>query len=151
MTSLKTAAIAAGLALLSGCAGQRPSDLGVQRDGKLKKCPDSPNCVLSQADDDRHRIAPLTFTGDADRAWDRLKLVVGRRGDANVVEERKDYLRVEFRTRLGFVDDAEFLLDRSRRLIQLRSASRIGYSDFGKNRSRMEEVRGNFKAALEGR
>jgi len=40
-----------------------------------------------------------------------------------------------------FTDDAEFLLDRERRLIQLRSASRLGYSDLGLNRRRIEEIR----------
>jgi uncharacterized protein (DUF1499 family) len=56
------------------------------------------------------------------------------------------YLRVELRTTF-FVDDAEFLLDRERHLIQVRSASRLGYSDLGKNRRRMEEIRGQFNAS----
>jgi uncharacterized protein (DUF1499 family) len=78
-----------------------------------------------------------------------LKLVLGRRPDTTLVEERDGYLRVEFRTSLGFVDDAEFLLDRGLRLIQLRSASRLGYSDLGKNRSRMEEIRKQLAVALQ--
>ncbi len=131
--------------LLAACAGERPKNLGV-RDGILAPCPSSPNCVSSFASEERHRIAPLAFTGDADAAFLRLKQVLGRRGDAAVIEEREGYLRVELRTRL-FVDDAEFLLDRARRVVQVRSASRLGYSDLGKNRRRMEEIRAQFDEA----
>jgi len=131
--------------LLSACAGERPKNLGV-RDGVLAPCPSSPNCVSSFASEERHRIAPLAFTGDAVTAFLRLKEVLGRRSDAAVIEEREGYLRVELRTRL-FVDDAEFLLDGARRAIQVRSASRLGYSDLGKNRRRMEEIRAQFDEA----
>jgi uncharacterized protein (DUF1499 family) len=62
------------------------------------------------------------------------------------VEERPGYLRVELRTLL-FTDDGEFLLDRTGGVIQVRSASRLGYSDLGKNRSRMEDIRSLFHAA----
>ena len=131
--------------LLAACAGERPKNLGV-REGVLAPCPSSPNCVSSFAAEERHRIAPLAFTGDADTAFLRLKQVLVRRGDAAVIEEREGYLRVELRTRL-FVDDAEFLLDRARQVVQVRSASRLGYSDLGKNRRRMEEIRAQFDAA----
>jgi uncharacterized protein (DUF1499 family) len=131
-----------GLLGIVGCAGERPNNLGA-RGGVLAACPASPNCVSSQADDGKHRIAPLLFSGDPDAAFARLKLVLGRRGDTTILEELPGYLRVELRTVL-FVDDGEFLLDRSQRVIQLRSASRLGYSDLGKNRSRIEEIRNEF-------
>jgi uncharacterized protein (DUF1499 family) len=79
-------------------------------------------------------------------AFARLKQVLGQRSDTTVIEEKPGYLRVELRTML-FVDDGEFLLDRPRSVIQVRSASRLGYSDLGKNRSRMEEIRRQFIAA----
>jgi uncharacterized protein (DUF1499 family) len=128
--------------ILAACAGERPNNLGA-REGLLAACPGSPNCVSSQADDEKHRIAPLLFSGDPDAAFVHLKLVLGRRGDATIIEDMPDYLRVELRTLL-FVDDGEFLLDRTRNVIHLRSASRLGYSDLGKNRSRMEEIRNEF-------
>ncbi|HEY5513982.1 MAG TPA: DUF1499 domain-containing protein [Geomonas sp.] len=133
--------MAAALAL-TGCAGNVPKDLGV-RDGRLAACPASPNCVSSQADDERHRIAPLAFRGNPDAAFARLKQLLGRRGDTRIIEEREGYLRVELHTAL-FVDDGEFLLDREHNVIQVRSASRLGHSDLGKNRSRMEEIRRGF-------
>ena len=57
------------------------------------------------------------------------------------VDSGPDYLRVEFRTRLGFVDDGEFALERPTRVIHVRSASRVGDSDLGKDRRRVEELR----------
>jgi uncharacterized protein (DUF1499 family) len=135
-----------GIGLLGsmGCAGERPNNLGVSN-GMLRACPSSPNCVSSQAADEGHCIAPLLFNGDANAALARLKLVLGRRSDVTIVGEGAGYLRVELRTTL-FVDDAEFLLDRARSVIQVRSASRLGYSDLGKNRRRMEEIRSQFLA-----
>ena len=131
--------------LLAACAGERPDNLGV-RDGRLTACPNSPNCVSSQANDENHRIAALAFKGEPDAAFARLKLVLGRRGDTTIIEEKPGYLRVELRTTL-FVDDGEFLLDRTGSVVQVRSASRLGYSDLGKNRSCMEEIRSQFSKA----
>jgi len=131
-----------GLLGILGCAGERPNNLGA-RDGLLAACPASPNCVSSQAADNGHRIAALLFSGDPDAAFARLKRVLGQRGDTTILEDSPGYLRVELRTLL-FVDDAEFLLDRSQQVIHVRSASRLGYSDLGKNRSRMEQIRNEF-------
>jgi uncharacterized protein (DUF1499 family) len=128
--------------LLTACAGERPANLGA-KDGRLAACPASPNCVSSQAGDERHRIAPLAFTGDPDAAFTRLKQVLARRKDTTVIEEQAGYLRVELRTTF-FVDDGEFLLDPERAVIHVRSASRLGYSDMGKNHSRMEKIREQF-------
>ncbi len=134
--------------LLTACAGEPPGNLGV-RGGLLAPCPSSPNCVSSRADDQRHRIKPLRFTGDPAGAFARLRRILADRDDTTLVLEESGYLRVEFRTRLGFVDDGEFLLDPDGGCIQVRSASRRGYSDLGKNRSRLEEIRGRF-AVTEG-
>lgn len=130
--------------LIAACAGERPKNLGA-RDGRLTTCPDSPNCVTSQSADEKHRIAPLVFKGAPDHAFSRLKQILASRNDTTVTEVTSEYLRAEFRTRIGFVDDGEFLLDRSQSLIHVRSASRLGYSDLGKNRSRMEEIRLQFE------
>lgn len=134
-----------GLLGIFGCAGERPNNLGAHA-GQLALCPASPNCVSSQSREEGHRIAPLGFSGDPDAAFTRLKQILGGRSDTTVIEEKGDYLRVELRTPL-FVDDGEFLLDRSASVIHVRSASRLGYSDLGKNRSRMEEIRGQFRLA----
>ena len=128
--------------ILTACAGERPKNLGV-KDGALAACPSSPNCVSSFAADEGHRIAPFSFGDEPAAAFARLTQLLRQRSDATIIEERNDYLRVELRTTL-FVDDAEFLLDGEKKVIHLRSASRLGYSDMGKNRSRIEEIRAAF-------
>lgn len=140
--------MALGLLGLAGCAGERPDNLGV-RAGLLTPCPSTPNCVSSQTKNKRHQIEPLVFSGDPDAALARLKLVLSGRKDTTIVDDAPDYLRVELRTML-FIDDGEFLLDRTNKVIHVRSASRLGYSDLGKNRSRLEEIRSQF-LALEGK
>lgn len=134
--------MALGLFGLVGCAGAPPHNLGA-REGLLAPCPNSPNCVSSQTENERHRIAPLAFSGDPSAALARLKQVLSGRSDTTIKDDLPDYLRVELRTML-FVDDGEFLLDRTNEVIHVRSASRLGYSDLGKNRSRLEEIRRQF-------
>lgn len=110
---------------------------------RLANCPSSPNCVSSEASDGRHEISPLTFSGSPAEAFLRLRQVLGSRKDTVIRVDEPDYLRVEFRTLL-FVDDGEFVLRKDR--IDIRSASRVGYWDLGKNRRRIEEIRQAFSA-----
>lgn len=128
--------------LLAACAGGSPNQMENSSD-RLTDCPASPNCVSSQAGDVAHHIAPLVFKGETGPAFERLKQILVHRADTTIIEVRPDYLRVEFHTVL-FVDDGEFLLDVKQRLIHIRSASRRGYWDLGKNRRRMEEIRRSF-------
>ena len=128
--------------LLAACAGERPKNLGA-KDGVLAACPASPNCVSSQSTSEKQRIAPLAFSGDPEAAFVRLRELLRLRSDTTIIEENSGYLRVEFHTTF-FVDDGEFLLDHEHPVIQVRSASRLGYSDLGKNRSRMENIRREF-------
>jgi uncharacterized protein (DUF1499 family) len=111
----------------------------------LAACPQTPNCVSSQAEEGRHAIAPFSFAGNAQAAWGRLRTAVLSEPRITLVEEGANYLHVEARSRLfGFVDDVEFLLVPEEELIHLRSASRSGYSDFGVNRRRVERLRRAF-------
>ena len=133
--------ILSGSVVLAGCHGARPSTLGV-RDGRLAPCPSSPNCVSSRAEDDVHRVAPFTFTGTAGAAIGRLAGIVRSLPRAAVVTATETYLHAEFRSAVfRFVDDIEFLADESAGVIQVRSASRVGSSDLGVNRKRIETIR----------
>lgn len=125
-------------------AGSPPADLGA-RDGRLVACPAKPNCVSSQADDDAHRIAPLAYRSGAAEAMERVARVVSAQPGATIVTRRDLYLYATFQTPLmGFVDDVEFVADPARGVIDVRSASRLGYSDLGVNRKRIEAVRVAF-------
>jgi uncharacterized protein (DUF1499 family) len=123
-------------------AGKRPARLGPV-DGQLQPVrAQLSNSVSSTATTDYHRIAPLDAGPDPKAAFARLRAVIGATAGAQVVTETPGYLHVEFRTRwLGFVDDAEFLLDAPAGTIQVRSASRLGRKDFGVNRARIEAIR----------
>ena len=125
--------------------GKRPTNLGV-RDGKLAPCPSTPNCVNSQATDKEHLVEPLSFSGDPRIAMQRLKAVVQAMPRTAVIDSRGDYLYAEFSTPLmGFVDDVEFYCDG--KVVHVRSASRLGYSDLGVNRKRVEAIRNAFGTA----
>jgi uncharacterized protein (DUF1499 family) len=124
--------------------GVRPSNLGA-RDGKLKRAPHTPNGVSSQVDpatDAGHFIAPLACNGDSEGTWARLVQLVGALPGVEIVTRTDTYLRAECSSKmLGFVDDLECLLDRAADVIHVRSAARLGRSDFGVNRARIEALR----------
>jgi uncharacterized protein (DUF1499 family) len=123
-------------------ASDRPTDLGVKA-GQLTPCPDSPNCVVSQGGGDaEHSIAPLAYSGDPAQAMAKLVALVKAMPRTTIVESTDTYLYAEFASKLmGFVDDVEFYLDPAESVIQVRSASRLGKSDLGVNRKRVEEIR----------
>jgi uncharacterized protein (DUF1499 family) len=113
----------------------------------LAPCSDTPNCVSSQATDDAHRMAPILFDGDTDEATARLKAVLAARPRTTIVSADGNYLHAECASLLfRFVDDVEFLVDPDAKVIHFRSASRVGRSDFGVNRKRMEEIRKDFES-----
>ena len=123
------------LPFLSACAGEPPQDIGV-RDGRLIACPESPNCVSSYESSEEHAIAALY--GNLNQVQQILVAMDG----ANIVEQSNNYLYAEFTSSLmGYVDDVEFLYDAASNTTQVRSASRVGYSDMGANRSRVEAIR----------
>lgn len=120
--------------------GERPSNLGV-KDGKLAACPGTPNCVSSQSEDAKSKIEPLPVVAIA-----QIKQVVESMEKTTIIEETDSYLYAEFKSNLmGFVDDVEFYLDPGANVVQVRSASRLGKSDAGVNRKRVEEIRSKLK------
>ena len=124
---------------------RKPESLGVV-DGRLAECPSSPNCVSTQTALERHGMAPIPFSGSAEEAMQRVRKVIAGMPRARIVTAEGDYLHVEFRSAVfRFVDDVEFLVDPDEKVIHFRSASRVGYSDLGVNRRRMEQIRAAFE------
>lgn len=139
--------IMAGMVLTAGCSGKPATGLG---DYGLKPCPGSPNCVSSAAGDQKHSIAPLAYAGSREQAVARLKTALESAGTARLVAETPEYLHAEFRSRVfRFVDDVEFWFPEGEGIVHVRSASRLGYSDFGVNRKRVEALRRIFDGAGE--
>lgn len=128
--------------ILTGCFWASPSGTGLE-DGRLKPCPDSPNCVSSR-DTDSHSIEPLKFEGSGAVARNRLQRILEDEYDASLVTRSDTYVHATVTTTLGFVDDLEFLIVPREGTIHLRSASRVGYSDLGTNRDRIEKIRSLF-------
>ena len=130
-------------------SGTRPTTLGVTN-GKLSACPNSPNCVSSQAPeaDTEHFIAPLNSSKSPAETRAALKSVINSMERTEIITEGEQYLYAEFTSALmGFVDDVEFYLDNEAGVIHVRSSSRLGQSDLGVNRKRIEEIRAKLAAA----
>lgn len=131
----------------ASCAAEQSASPGIPGAG-LKVCPDSPNCVSSDARDEKHHIAPLTFSTPDAEAWKLLQEQVAKLPRTVIVTDKPGYLHAECRSALfGFVDDLEFYLRAEQGLIAVRSAARTGYYDFGANRQRVEELRAALLAA----
>lgn len=121
-------------------AGETPN-LGVQ-DGQLSPCPATPNCVVSQGADSAHTIAPIPYTKSREDARDLLIKVLGVVPRTEIVTQQEDYIRVQSTSRLmGFVDDTEFYFPKNEAVIHIRAAARLGESDLGVNRRRLEQIR----------
>ena len=111
----------------------------------LSACPDTPNCVSSVETGTKRYIAPLYYQGRMDIAKNRLLDVINSFERTQVQENSGTYIRVAFTSFLfRFTDDVEFLFDDKAKLIDIKSASRIGYYDFGANRRRCEAIKKRF-------
>lgn len=133
--------------LIIGCTGVRPVNLGI-KDGKLAPCPSSPNCVSSQSTDREHVIEPLSFPGTVTEARDGTREIILGMKRSRIVTETDSYIHAEFTSAVfRFVDDLEFWFDESTKVIHIRSAARLGYSDLGVNRKRVEDIRARWKAS----
>lgn len=136
--------VTAGLVL----ASHRPVATGLV-EGRLRPCPDRPNCVSSQAERDRHAVEPLRFEGAPDAAFAALLALVEDEPRAVVESVDATYAQCVWRTPLlGFRDDVELLLDAAAGAIHVRSASRVGHSDLGANRRRVDGLRARLAERL---
>lgn len=129
---------------------QQPA-LGL-RDGRLAICPSKPNCICSETVvvSDRSDVAPIDIRSkNSVQAWRVLNLTVERLG-GEIVKSEDDYLHAIFTsTVFRFVDDLEARLDAADGVIHLRSASRVGHSDFGVNRKRVERLKAEWLQIIE--
>ena len=119
----------------------RPDTLG-HSNGRLAECPTSPNCVATQSGDEQQRMLPVKYSTDAGQALENIKSMVAKKfSRAKLVREDGNYLHYEFTSLIfRFVDDVEFLVDDKAKEIHFRSASRVGHSDLGANRKRMQTL-----------
>ncbi len=124
-----------------------PSKVGMN-ETKFQPCSVKPNSVSTMASktDGQHYIEPLSYGGGLDQAQERLMAVLQDMERVTLVKQTPHYWYFSFQTALlKFTDDVEFYFPPKEKIIHMRSASRIGYSDWGVNRKRLELVRDTFE------
>ncbi len=133
--------------LLTGYNGVIP-ELRIEK-GQLTQCPATPNCVNSQAKDKKHFIQPILAISTQLEVKNRILKILHELNRAKVIVAEDNYIRAEFTSKVfRFVDDVEFYFPKTKSeemIIHVRSASRIGHSDLGANRKRIEQIRSKFK------
>lgn len=139
------------LLMLTACSAATPGNVQQSaQTGELAPCPDSPNCVstLAPQADAQHYIEPITYSGSAAEARQRILNAVAAMPRTKVLTDQEQYIHATFTSLVfRFVDDVEFVIDDEAKMIHFRSAARVGYGDMGVNRKRMEEIRTRFMQA----
>ena len=136
-----------GLVLLVSTLAVGAADDESEPPMRLQDC-QRPSCVSSQASDPARRVAPLRVDGAMPAFQAALQRALEDMPRTRFVEQRPDYWHLECRSLVfRFVDDLEFLFDAEAGVVHVRSASRIGYSDFGVNRRRVERIRERLAAS----
>ena len=117
--------------------------------GKLADCPNTPNCQASVATRESQLVAPFRFSSEPDQVIDVLANIIRELPRYTIVTQQADYLHATFKTALmGYTDDIEFRLNDQKTWLDVRSASRLGKSDFGANRKRITFLRELTNAKL---
>lgn len=129
------------------CSGERPADLGfIAGTQNLRACPESPNCVSNDATDEEHAIDPLALAAAPNVAWQAVHEALSSMPRMQIVTDTGSYLHAEQTSRLmRYVDDLELALKPDEGIIAVRSASRLGHSDLGVNRERVEALRAQLR------
>ncbi len=116
---------------------------------ELTPCPNSPNCVSSQAQTKDQKVESLFYKGDPDQALAKLEQCLIEMEGVNIELRDNQLLHTTFTTKwLKFIDDVHFLLQPDQQRIEIRSASREGYWDLGTNRRRVNRIAENCQPLL---
>ncbi|MCU7940966.1 MAG: DUF1499 domain-containing protein [gamma proteobacterium symbiont of Bathyaustriella thionipta] len=109
-------------------------------DGRLVNCPDKPNCINSEyPEQGNHYLPPLNIPKAKSTEIMTLAKITLLEMGAKIIKSENNYLLASFTSNLfRFVDDFELRLDKTTYKLHIRSASRVGYSDFGVNKRRVE-------------
>ena len=135
--------------ILTACSTDQTIRAGMSSD-RLSPCPESPNCVSSLSEDKSHHVEALTYNTTLEEAREKLISVINSMERSEIVTAETNYIHATYKSSLfRFVDDVEFSFDDQEKIIDVRSASRTGYSDLGVNRRRIEEIRQRFVNSCE--
>lgn len=125
----------------AGCSSRR--DVAIElENGRLRPCPSSPNCVCSEDSSEQAAIEPFAVRGTPSEAILTLVDYLRELSNVEIVKSGPEHVHAVFYTRIfRFADDVEFRPDDEAGVIHVRSASRVGHSDLGANRARIERLR----------
>ncbi len=129
------------LAIFFGCSGSR-GERNTSASSGVLDCPDTPNCVSSLAKNPKYRVEPFVLKNDPQTSWYMIQKSIGSLPRTTIVTQNDTDIHAECRSMIfRFVDDLMLRLSPSQGIVHIRSASRTGYSDFGVNRRRVENLR----------
>ncbi|TCP20958.1 uncharacterized protein (DUF1499 family) [Scopulibacillus darangshiensis] len=119
--------------------------LGLQ-DGQLAPCPKTPNCVSTEHHDLNRKMLPMSYQNmSIDEAKKILLEVIHSMPRVEIKEQSDDYIHVVYRTLVfEFFHDAEFHFDSADKHIHYRSATRVGFADFGSNKRWLQSIYARF-------
>jgi len=108
---------------------------------QLSECPNRPNCVSTFASKKRNTATPWPYIGSAAEAKAQVEQLCASMDGVTLQSSTANYLHYTFETKLGsFTDDVEFYFNDENKKVHYRSASRVGYGDFGANKRRMKKL-----------
>ncbi|TKF35782.1 DUF1499 domain-containing protein [Vibrio kanaloae] len=135
----KTALLFLSFLTLTACS-QGITDM---EDRTSSPCGDKPNCVSTQDDREQHALAAFELSDSPN--LDAIEQVALTLPGSKTANRTENYLRIECTSRImRFVDDLELKVTGDKLIV--RSESRTGYSDFGVNRKRAEQLRTSLKS-----
>ena len=103
------------------------------------------------AEESSHYIQPIRYPNSSTHHAKTLLIeLLNKEERCTIIENKERYIHAEFRSDLfRFVDDIEFYFPLNEELIPVKSASRSGYYDFGKNRERVKRISEAFNKKME--
>jgi uncharacterized protein (DUF1499 family) len=125
-------------------AGTSTFPAGELIEGRLRPCPNRPNCVTSDSSSDssdNNTIVPIRFQNSPEDAWQKIQLILARLG-GDICKTTSTYIWATYTSKFfSFVDDVELRMEPEKKVIHIRSGARVGYFDFNVNRRRVEKIR----------
>ncbi len=116
----------------------------------LAPCPDSPNCVSTEATRESQRMPTVPFSDTPAQALVRARAAVLAESRTEIVSEEDGWIKAESKSLIfRFTDDVDVLVDNNARVFRFRSASRLGKSDLGVNRKRMTRISERLRSAAD--
>ena len=108
----------------------------------LPDCGVLPNCVTSERAEGGKAVAPMEATA---AQWRQLKQWIASQQDWTITTDNGNFIQAVVKTPLmRFRDDVQLRFDEDAGVIHVRSSSRLGISDMGTNRRRVETLRGKL-------